>query len=95
VLELINSGSILFREGTPLPGGFQMDTAPHSAGWRLVRDQDGYAIGRKAHDKGWTFFCMAGESNATVIGIEGQKKVCKALKRILADRKLRISMLWK
>jgi hypothetical protein len=85
--ELIKSGSILFREGTPLPEGLQMDSASHSTGWRLVKEQDGYAIGRKAHDKGWAFFYMAGEGNATVFGSEGQKTVYKAVKRILADQK--------
>src|ERR1700688_2080830 len=85
---MIKSGSILFREGTPLPEGLQMDSASHSSGWRLVKDLDGNALSRKARDNGWTFFYLAGENNATVIGREGQQTVCKAVKRILADQQL-------
>jgi hypothetical protein len=88
VQELIKSGSILFREGTPLPEGFQMDSASHSSGWRLVKDLDGNALSRKARDNGWTFFYLAGENNATVFGREGQQTVRRAVKRILAGQQL-------
>jgi hypothetical protein len=85
--ELIKSGSILFREGTPLPKGFQMDSASYSPGWRSVQGMDGYALDRQANDKGWKFFYFAGEIGATVFGSEGQKTVHKAVKRILAGHK--------
>jgi hypothetical protein len=86
--ELIKSGSILFREGTPLPEGLQMDSASYSPGWRSVKGMDGYALDRQVNDKGWRFFYFAGEIGTTVFGSEGQKTVCKALKRILADQKM-------
>ncbi len=86
--ELIKSGSILFREGTRLPEGFQMDSASYSTGWRSVQGMDGYALDRQANDKGWRFFYFAGEIGATVFGSEGQKTVRKALERILADQKI-------
>jgi hypothetical protein len=86
--ELIKSGSILFREGTPFPEGFQMDSASYSPGWRSVTGMDGYSLDRQANGKGWRFFYFAGEIGATVFGSEGQKTVRKALKQILADQKM-------
>lgn len=86
--ELIKSGSILFREGTPLPEGFRMNSASYLSGWRSVQGMDGYALDRQANDKGWRFFYFAGEIGATVFGREGQKTVLKALKRILADQEM-------
>jgi hypothetical protein len=88
VQELIKSGSILFREGTPLPQGFHLDSASYLSGWRSVQGMDGNALDRQANDRGWRFFYFAGEIGATVFGSEGQKTVRKALKRILADQKM-------
>ena len=85
--ETIKLGSILLKEGTPFPEGFQMDSASYSPGWRSVKGLDGFALDRKTHDAGWTFFYLAGEYNATVFGPEGQVTVRKAIKRILAALK--------
>jgi hypothetical protein len=85
--EAIKSGSILLREGTLFPEGFQLDSASYSRGWRSVKGLDGYALDRKTHDAGWTFFYMAGENRATVFGREGQETVRRAIKRILAGLK--------
>jgi hypothetical protein len=84
--ETIESGSILLKEGTPFPEGLHMDSASYSPGWRSVKGLDGYALDRKTHDAGWTFFYLAGEYNATVFGREGQVTVRKAIKRILAGQ---------
>ncbi|MBI3670040.1 MAG: hypothetical protein HY237_09715, partial [Acidobacteria bacterium] len=56
-------------------------------GWRLVKNLDGYALDRKIHEAGWTFFYLAGEIKATVFGFDGQKAVRRAVKRILARLK--------
>jgi hypothetical protein len=54
-------------------------------GWRLVRDFDGYGLDREVQKTGWTFFSLAGEINATVFGNDRQKKVRRAIERILAN----------
>jgi len=86
--EAIQSGSILFREGTLFPKDFKLESTSYSPGWRSVQGLDGWALDRKTHDAGWTFFYLAGESRATVFGQEGQKTVRKAIARILAGLKL-------
>ena len=41
---------------------------------------------RKIHDAGWTFFCLAYETKATVFGMDAGKMVRRAIERILASR---------
>ena len=47
-------------------------------------------MGRKIHDAGWTFFCLAYETKATVFGIDGEKMVRRAIERILANREAEV-----
>ena len=72
------------REGTELPGAVRLWSEPYVAGWRLVKNLDGYGLGRKIHEAGWTFFCQAGDIEAITFGIEKQEMVRRALKRMLA-----------
>ena len=85
--ETINTGTILFKDGTFLPDALQFDSEPCVTGWGLVKDLDGYGLDRKIRDAGWRFFCIAGEVKAIVLGFEGQKNVRRAVKRMLARLK--------
>ena len=85
--ETIKAGTILFKDGTFLPDALQFESEPCATGWRLVKDLDGYGLDRKIREAGWTFFCMAGEIKKIVFGFEGQKKVRRAVKQILARLK--------
>ena len=85
--EMIKAGTVLFKEGTLLPDGLTFESEPFSPGWRSVTGLDGYAMDRKTHDAGWTFFFLAGESRATVFGREGQETIRRAIKKILAGLK--------
>ncbi len=85
--ETIKTGTILIKEGTFLPDALRFESEPCATGWRLVKDLDGYGLDRKIHEAGWTFFCLAGEIEATVFGLEGQETVRRGVKRILAKLK--------
>jgi hypothetical protein len=85
--EMIKVGTVLIKEGTLLPDALTFESEPYSPGWRSVTGLDGYVMDRKTHDAGWTFFYLAGESRATVVGHEGQETVRRAIKRILAGLK--------
>jgi hypothetical protein len=85
--ETIKAGTILFKGGTFLPDALQFESEPCATGWRLVKDLDGYGLDRKIREVGWTFFCMAGEIKKIVFGFEGQKRVRRAVKQILARLK--------
>jgi hypothetical protein len=81
--EKINTGTILIKEGTPLPEGMQLDSAPYSTGWRLAKNFDGGELDRKIHDAGWNFFYMAGEIKVSVFGRDGEVTRRKAVGQIL------------
>jgi hypothetical protein len=82
--DTITAGKILMREGTELPGAVQLESEPYAPGWRLVKNLDGYGLGRKIHEAGWTFFCLAGDIKAITFGIDEQQMVRRAVKQILA-----------
>jgi hypothetical protein len=85
--ETIKAGTVLIKEGTLFPAALVFENEPYSPGWQAVTGLDGYAMDRKTHDAGWTFFYLAGESRATVFGGEGQETVHRAIKRILGGLK--------
>ena len=85
--DTIKTGNILIKDGTYLPDALRFESEPCATGWRLVKNLDGYGLGRRIHEAGWTFFCLAGEIKATVYGFDGQKTVRRAVKRILANLK--------
>ena len=84
--DVTEAGRIFIREGTLLPKTLQIESEPYMPGWRSVKNLDGYGLGRKIHDAGWTFFCLAYETKAAVFGIDGEKMVRRAIERILANR---------
>ena len=86
--DVTEAGRIFIREGTLLPKTLQLESEPYMPGWRSVKSLDGYGLGRKIHDAGWTFFCLAYEMKATVFGIDGEKMVRRAIERIMANREL-------
>ena len=82
--DTITAGKILMREGTELPGAVRLESEPYEAGWRFVKNLDGYGLGRKIDEAGWTFFCQAGDIKSIAFGIDEQQMVRRAVKRILA-----------
>ena len=87
--DVTEAGRIFIREGTLLPKTLQLESEPYMPGWRSVKSLDGYGLGRKIHDAGWTFFCLAYETKATVFGMDEEKMVRRAIERILANRELK------
>ena len=87
--DVTEAGRIFIRDGTVLPETLQIESEPYTPGWRSVKSLDGYGLGRKIHDAGWTFFCLAYETKASVFGIDGEKMVRRAIERILANRERR------
>ena len=85
--ETINKGTILIKDGIHLPDALGFESEPCATGWRLVKNLDGYGLGQKISEAGWTFFWLAGEIGATVFGFDGQKTVRRAVKRILTNLK--------
>ena len=85
--EPIQAGTILIKAGTLLPDALTFESDSYSPGWRSVTGLDGYAMDRRTHEAGWTFFYLAGERRATVFGGKGQKTIRRAMKQIVTDTK--------
>jgi len=85
VPDTIKTGTILIKEGTLLPEVLRFESEPCALGWRLVKNLDGYGLGRKIREAGWTFSRRAGEIGATVFGLDEQKTLRRAVEQILAN----------
>ena len=72
------------REGTELPGSVRLENEPYAAGWRLVKNLDGYGLDRQIREAGWHFLCQAGDIKAITFGIDERQMVLRIVKRILA-----------
>jgi hypothetical protein len=83
----IKVGTILIAEGTLMPECLRFESEPYPDGWRTVKNLDGYGLGRKIHEAGWTFFYMAGEIRASVFGFDREKAIRRAVNRLLANLK--------
>jgi len=85
--EKINTGTILIKEGTPLPEGLQLESEPYLKGWRLVKNLDSSGLDRKLCEARWTLFYMAEEVRAVVVGFDLEKMTRRAVKRVVASMK--------
>ena len=84
----IKTGAVLIRENAVLPTDLAFKSELCVPGWKIVTDLDGYALDRKIRKAGWTFFCIATVTRATVFGIDVQKMVRRAIARILKNPNL-------
>ena len=83
--DTIKPGTILIKEGTLLPEVLRFESEPCAPGWRLVKNLDGYGLGRKIHEAGWTFSRRVGEIGATVFGLDEEETLSRAVEQILAN----------
>jgi hypothetical protein len=87
VLDPITAGRILIRQGTGLPEAVRLESDPYASGWRLLKNLDGYELGKKIHEAKWTFFCQAGGIKSLAFGFDRQETVRRAISQILAKLK--------
>lgn len=85
--QTVKIGTILIKEGIPLPEGLPLDSAPYVKGWRLVKNSSSSDIDRKLSEVGWTFFFMAGEISATAFGSDSEKTIRRAVRKVIASMK--------
>ena len=83
----LKAGTILIEEGTIVPECFRLETEPDSNGWKSVANLEPRELDRKLNRAGWIFFYMAGEIKSTVFGLDRQKALRSALKRVISQVK--------
>ncbi|MBI2688459.1 MAG: hypothetical protein HYX27_19315 [Acidobacteria bacterium] len=84
--DIITAGSILVAGGKYPPKSFLLQSESDSNGWAAIKDARA-TFEKTVQEAGWTFFFMAGEIKTTVFGLDKQKALRAALKRLIADVK--------
>lgn len=77
-------GTLLLKEGTPLPNSVPAETRPYLEGWKLVTNLSSSKLDKNLSDAGWTFFYMAGELTATAFGSDSENTTRRAIKGVIA-----------
>jgi hypothetical protein len=85
--EKITTGTILIKEGSPMPECLRLESEPYLKSWRLVKNLDSRGLDRKIREAGWTFFFMAGDANATAVGSDLERTTRRAIKKVIASMK--------
>ena len=86
MLKIDRTGTVLIKEGTPLPTLRSMESEQFSPGWRIVKNLDGQALTREIEGANWSFFYLAGEIRTIVFGRGGLGTLRRAVKRIVAKQ---------
>lgn len=81
----IRMGTVLVKNDALLPVELKFESEPCVEGWALVKDLDGRGWDREIQKNGWTSFSFGQEIRASVLGIDGQKMVRRAIRRLLAE----------
>jgi hypothetical protein len=85
--DTLKAGTILIEDGTVIPECFRLETEPDSNGWKSVANPEPRELDRKLNEAGWIFFYMASEIKSTVFGLDRQKAMRSALKRVISQVK--------
>src|SRR6266446_306695 len=84
--KIDRTGTIIIKEGTPLPTLRSMESEQFLPGWRIVKNLDRQALTREIEGANWNFFYLAGEIRTTVFGRGGLGTLRRAVKRIVAKQ---------
>ena len=76
----------MIREDTPLPANLSIESEAFLPGWRVVKNLDRSALTRKIEDANWSFFYLAGEIRAIVLGRDRPGTLRRAVKCVLAKQ---------
>src|SRR5690348_5751402 len=81
--DTFKTGTILIREATPLSANLPIESEAFSSGWRVIKNLDRSTLARNIESANWTFFYLAGEIRATVLGRDRPGTLRRAVKCVL------------
>jgi hypothetical protein len=81
--QTIQVGAILMKEWPGMTQLLGLESEPCSGEWSLLKALDGFALDRKIHTAGWSFFFLAAEVKVMFLGSLGAAKIQNAMRRIL------------
>jgi len=79
--------TIFIKEDTPLPANLPIESEAFLPGWRVVKNLDRSTLARNIEGANWSFFYLADEMRATVLGRDRSGTVRRAVRRVLAKQK--------
>jgi hypothetical protein len=71
------SGTVFIRENTLLPTGLAVETELFLPGWRVVKNLDGYGLGRRSKKRSGTSFIWLAISGQSLLVGKGQERCAK------------------
>ena len=80
--------AIFIQEAILLPATHSIKSEKFLPGWRVVKNLDSDALARTIEDADWHSFYLAGEIRATVFGLNRPGTFRRAVKSVLAKRRL-------
>src|SRR5713226_5891918 len=80
------AGTILIRKDAPLPANLPIESEAFLPGWRVVKNLDRSTLARNIEGANWSFFYLAGEIRATVLGRDRPGTLRRAVKCVLAKQ---------
>jgi len=84
----MNAGTMLIKEGVPLPESVRFESEPYSKGWRLVKSLRSSEMDRQLFEAGWNLFYLAeGDLSAAALGSDLEKSTRRAIKKVIATLK--------
>lgn len=85
---MITAGTVLMERGTPRPKCVQLESDSSPETWIAVKHDPGFPeLERALAAAGWTFFHMAGAIEAMAFGVDREKMIQAALKRLITRAK--------
>ena len=81
------SGTIFIRENALLPVGLAIESEVFLPGWRVIKNLDRSTLARNIEGANWTFFYLAGEIRATVLGRDRPGTLHRVVKCVLAKQR--------
>src|SRR5260370_35376443 len=78
--------NIFIKEHTPLPANLPTESEAFLPGWRVVKNLDRSTLTRNIESANWSFFYLAGEIKATVLGRDRSGTLRRAVKCVLAKQ---------
>lgn len=84
--DMNGTKTIFIKEDTPLPTTLSIQSEAFLPCWRVVRNVDRYTLASKIEAANWSFFYLAGELRATVLGRDRSRTLRRAVKCVPAKQ---------
>jgi len=85
--EKIRAGKLLVKQDALVPEVSGVVSEPYAAGWLLLKNVDGYGLGKKIRTSGGSFSPITINVTATRIGFGKPDAIRRAVERLIAGRK--------